>query len=396
MIRTFLPVLLLFLSLTAFGQQDTTDYSKQEDLIDLAEKVFKRNLGNRNKEKVAGKLYFSGAPSIGYSLTSGWSGLVAANGAFYTWDGSDAKISNIYSDAIYTQNKQFVAHLQSNIWTHQNKFNIVTDWRYYAYPQRTFGLGGTTDLNNYASQNFNYLRLYQTVMKSIRPNLYVGLGYGLDYHYHIVETDGNADVISNTLQYGLKSSSVSSGINASVLYDNRLNSINPAQGTYASASFRQNMVPLGSDANWQSLIVDLRHYIPFPCNSENILAFWSYNWLTLNGNPPYLDLPSTGWDPYGNIGRGYIQGRFRSKNLVYLEAEYRFKILTNGLIGGVVFANAQSVTQWPSNVFQSVAPAAGLGLRLKFNKYSRTNVAIDYGFGQQGSQGIFVNLGEVF
>ncbi len=146
----------------------------------------------------------------------------------------------------------------------------------------------------------------------------------------------------------------------------------------------------------KSLLIDLRHYIPWPRNSENILAFWSYNWLTLGGDPPYLDLPSTGWDTYGNTGEGYIQGRFRSKNMLFVEAEYRFKVTSNGLFGGVVFANAQSFTEWPSNTFQTIAPAAGLGLRVKFNKYSRTNIAIDYGFGQNGSQGVFVNLGEVF
>ncbi|MBS1979972.1 MAG: BamA/TamA family outer membrane protein [Bacteroidetes bacterium] len=396
MTKLFFLFFMLCFSLSVFSQADSAYYSTQEDLVDLAERVFKKSLGNRNKEKKAGKLYFSGAPSLGYSLTSGWSAVVAANGAFYTWDGNDAKISNIYSDAVYTQNQQFIAHIQSNIWTSQNKFNVITDWRYYAYPQKTFGLGGNTDLNNYADQTYNYLRLYQSILKSIRPNFYAGVGYGLDYHYNTDETAGDSAVISTTLQYGLTRNSMSSGINAMLLYDNRINSINPTKGIYASATFRQNLTFLGSNSNWQSLIVDLRHYIPFPRNSENVIALWSYNWLTLNGTPPYLDLPSTGWDPYGNVGRGYIQGRFRGKNLIYLETEYRFKILKNGLVGGVVFANAQSVSDWPSNSFKTIAPAAGFGIRLKFNKYSRTNVAIDYGFGQQGSQGIFVNLGEVF
>jgi hypothetical protein len=81
---------------------------------------------------------------------------------------------------------------------------------------------------------------------------------------------------------------------------------------------------------------------------------------------------------------------------VYGEAEYRFKILRNGLVGGVAFANAQTVTNWPGNNFNGVAFGVGTGLRLKFNKYSRTNVCIDYAWGQGGSQGVFVNLGEVF
>lgn len=160
--------------------------------------------------------------------------------------------------------------------------------------------------------------------------------------------------------------------------------------------YRTNFTFLGSDGPWQMALVDLRKYVPFPKRSENILAFWSYNWFTFGGNAPYLDLPATGWDISSNLGRGYIQGRFRSKSLVYLESEYRFKILRNGLLGGVVFGNAQSVSNWPANNFDSIALGAGAGLRIKFNKYSRANVCIDYGFGQGGSQGVFVNLGEVF
>jgi hypothetical protein len=107
-------------------------------------------------------------------------------------------------------------------------------------------------------------------------------------------------------------------------------------------------------------------------------------------------LPNTGGDPYSNTGRGYIQGRFRGPNMVYLEGEYRFGITNNGLLGGVVFANAQSFTELASNNFETVAPACGFGIRLKWNKFSKTNVCLDYGFGLNGSGGLFVNLGEVF
>jgi hypothetical protein len=82
--------------------------------------------------------------------------------------------------------------------------------------------------------------------------------------------------------------------------------------------------------------------------------------------------------------------------MLYFESEYRFAIMQNGLLGGVVFANAQSFSNWPTTKFSSVAPAAGLGIRIKVNKQSRTNIAIDYGFGLKNSRGLFVNLGEVF
>jgi hypothetical protein len=115
-----------------------------------------------------------------------------------------------------------------------------------------------------------------------------------------------------------------------------------------------------------------------------------------NGNPPYLLLPSTGWDPYSNTGRGYIQGRFRSKNMLYLESEYRWGLTANGLIGGVVFANAQSFSELTTGRFTYIQPGCGLGFRISLNKFSRTNLCVDYGWGANGSGGFFVNLGEVF
>ena len=78
------------------------------------------------------------------------------------------------------------------------------------------------------------------------------------------------------------------------------------------------------------------------------------------------------------------------------ETEYRIQLTRDGLFGMVVFANFESFSNINTWVFPSIAPAGGLGLRVKLNKYSRTNIAIDYGWGRQGSQGFFVNLGEVF
>jgi hypothetical protein len=130
-------------------------------------------------------------------------------------------------------------------------------------------------------------------------------------------------------------------------------------------------------------------------NSKNVLAFWSYFWLT-HGPCPYLDLPSTQWDTYTHTGRGYIQSRFRGISLLDLESEYRFGITSNGFLGGVVFADVESVPDWPNGRFSSVAPGCGAGLRIKINKHSNTNLSVDYGFGLNGSGGLYVNLGELF
>jgi hypothetical protein len=72
------------------------------------------------------------------------------------------------------------------------------------------------------------------------------------------------------------------------------------------------------------------------------------------------------------------------------------KELRNGLLGGVVFCNAGSVSELRNNRFEVIYPGFGIGLRIKFNKFSNTNACLDYGIGTKGSRGFFGNLGEVF
>ena len=47
------------------------------------------------------------------------------------------------------------------------------------------------------------------------------------------------------------------------------------------------------------------------------------------------------------------------------------------------------------NLFESVKPAAGFGLRIKLDKYSRTNLAMDFAFGHHSS-GFYLAVSETF
>ncbi|MGH2645089.1 MAG: BamA/TamA family outer membrane protein, partial [Chitinophagaceae bacterium] len=347
--------------------------------------------GNNSK-----KLHISAVPAAGYTMLTGLAGIIAANGAFSIGGSSQSNVSNVLTSITYSQYRQIIFPIQSNIWTKNNKYNIFTDWRYLSYPSYTYGLGGRSKLKNIDSLDYSYVRFYQTVSRYIAPNLYLGIGYDYDYLWNIVEIDPPEGKKTSFERYGYTPTEVASGITLNLLYDNRKNSINPDQGYYAHAVYRSNLTFLGSSNDWSSLQIDLRHYIKFPASTNNVLAFWNFDWLTLGGKPPYLLLPATGWDTYNNTGRGYVQGRFRGKDMIYLESEYRFAITRNGLLGGVVFANAESFARRIYNEGNVIDPGAGLGIRLKLNKFSKTNLALDYGFGTEGSRGFAVNLGEVF
>jgi hypothetical protein len=66
------------------------------------------------------------------------------------------------------------------------------------------------------------------------------------------------------------------------------------------------------------------------------------------------------------------------------------------LLGGVVFLNGESFSAAPGTKLQTIQAGYGPGLRIKLNKVSKTNITVDYGFGSQGSNGLFIDVGEAF
>jgi len=403
-IFTFVALAIVFLSaFNATAQRDSSlndkhsgiiDSSKQRDAIDLVKKFLNRSTPDDSR-RVPKKLIFAVVPAAGYSLSTGFALAVVSNLAFYTSNSHKENLSEIGAEVFYDTKTQKVFRSRSEIWADKNNYKLVTDLRWERYPEDMYGLGTKTTTATLNKIDYLYIRTYATLYKKIIPDLYGGAGYNLDHHYNITETGSADNSISDFQKYGYAPSSTSSGINLDVLYDSRRNPINPLGGGYAAIIYRDNFKALGSDNNWRSIQFDLRKYIRLSATSNNILAFWGMAQFT-NGQAPYLDLPGTGTDMYSNAGRGYARNRFKGKNELYFESEYRFGVTGNGLIGAVVFANAESFSELQANTFQKIAPAVGSGLRIKINKHSDTNICIDYGVGTNGSHGFFVSLGEAF
>jgi hypothetical protein len=394
LIPTLFPVLL-----TA-QYVDSAKKINQIDLIDIGRHIT-GNHSLREKDVIIGdngKVHFGAFPAAGYTLQTGFAVVISGNAAFFTapHNHETKNISTANVSIAYTSRNQIIFPIQSSVWTKFNKYNVVTDWRFLKYPSETFGLGGQTKQDSGYNLDYSYIKLHQAILKKLATKFYAGIGYDFDYFWNIREANPPKGHITDFENYGLHKSDVSSGISLNLLYDSRRNPINAQNGIYTNVIFRPKFIFLGSESDWQTLLVEFRDYYTFPSGSGNILAFWSYNWFTLGGKPPYLLLPSTGWDEFSNTGRGYIQGRFRGRNMLDQEAEYRFIIAHNGLFGGVVFANAESFSDFLTNKFEVISPGFGLGMRIKLNKFSGTNLALDYAWGTQGSKGFFVNLGEVF
>lgn len=374
------------------------DTSGQRDLIDIAKDIF--NISPQKLRPQRGKkLYFSILPIS--SAVPGGSGralITTTTAAMYLGDRKTTNISSATFAPYWNLKSRFGLPLRSSIWLPDNTWNIQGDVRFLVYPQYTWGLGSSRNYDDRVLVDYNYIRFYQSALKRIKPYLFAGFGYALDYRSSIKSDDPNVNLKNYTnYSYGVEKSSLSSGITFNLLYDTRTNSINPLPGAYANFVFRENPGFLGSNNNWQSVFLDVRKYFslnPSRPSQQNTIAFWSYFWSVLNNKTPYLDLPSINWDPYNRSGRGIDQNRYRGKTMFYFESEYRRDITDNGLLGFVVFANTNTVSG-SGSFFSSWHPAAGSGLRIKFNKNSNTNIGADYAF-SKGYSAVIFSVGEAF
>ncbi|HEX3645808.1 MAG TPA: hypothetical protein VHT95_09380 [Vicinamibacterales bacterium] len=350
--------------------------------------------------------FFVAAPTIASKPSTGLSVGLNSNLAFFSGDEKTTHISSISGGLRFSQKQQVLSGIRFGVFTADDRWFMQGDNRLSWTSQNTYGLGADTTAVNVGSENvkFNAVKLYETAYRTVRPHLFAGVGVNISSHSNIRPGDGvletfdqSAYAAYNALHGFRDERQTSSGVGAGLLFDTRDNGINAQRGWLASASLRTFFNGfIGGDSTWQQLTVDVRTYRKLTPDGRNRLAFWFMSDNVLSGTAPYLDLPSTGSD--GRSARGYTEGRYRGQHLAYGELEYRGTITSNGLLGFVAFLNTTSVDNADAGrkLFDDFAPAAGFGLRVLLNKHSRTNLTADYGWGKDGSRGLYLGIQEAF
>ncbi len=305
--------------------------------------------------------------------------------------------SNISVSANYSTQGQVQLQLRGDIFSPGEDYLLAADFRHLDTERSTWGLGPIEEQAGEYPMEFLLQRFYTTAFRRVNGPVYLGLGFHFDHFTNIVDVRAEAGEETPYTEYsgGLLTSTRAVGLSINLLADTRDNLVNAKSGYFLNWSFRDYLADLGSDNNWQELWVEARVYPHLPVKSNNVLAFWMYGWMTF-GHAPYLNLPSNGWDTYGRGGRGYLAGRIRGAGQIYVESEYRWSLTRDGLWGAVVFVNGTSTTYEETGTFSRIDPGVGFGIRIKFNKRTSTNLAIDYAWGRGNSSGVFLGMSEVF
>jgi hypothetical protein len=338
--------------------------------------------------------YITSSPLVGVGF-----GLAAA-GTRQHGDPRTTRLSKFSASALVTTRQQYSIPLRTDIVLPGGDWNLVGLWAWKKFPTPTWGLGGNTPDSAKTTIDYQLLRLYEIVNRRVAKGLYLGAGYRLDYFFDVKDQAAGSGRQTEfaTYPYGTGSTSFNSSLAANLLYDTRDSPVFATRGVYANLSYGFSPRFLGSDTDWQTAYLDVRNYRLLA--RRLALGLWSYAWFDV-GQVPYLELPAIGSDPDARSGRGYIEGRHRSKALVYGEAELRYTIWQ--WLGAVLSVNVHSASEPDARGvledeprFRYWSPSVVIGARILAVKATHSNLCVDFGFGKDGQSGVYFNFAEAF
>jgi outer membrane protein assembly factor BamA len=166
---------------------------------------------------------------------------------------------------------------------------------------------------------------------------------------------------------------------------------NPRSGGHYLASWTSFQDHKLSKYDFAQYDIEAQQYIPF-FNKRRVIALRAKS--TFQQTSPGQEVPFFMQPTLGGSEdlRGYREFRFRDRNMVVFNAEYRWEAFSG--LDLALFGDAGQVAPRPSELrFSDFQTAYGVGFR--FNSEKSVFLRVDLGFSREG-QHVFVKFGHVF
>lgn len=397
---------------TLKAQKPVDSTYKQYDVSDLFRHLFHPK---RKPDSLRKKSGITVIPNVAYNPSIGAQIGIKAVAGRILGSQPNTLMSVAATSASITTKGIIYFYFNHNIYTPGNKWNFQGSLvaAKTVTPDFGLGIGNGSDaseadhiLSNPERKGYvlhaQYYSFREKVYKQIEDHLFVGAGVSFDVRRKIEDRLSTTDLTPYNIysdRYGFDRDHYSSnGMLFNIQYTTRDNQNRAYKGIYADAGVRVNQSWMGSSKSAVQVTTDFRKYWSLSArNPEHVLAFWNWGSYLVSGAVPYLELPGTAKDAAFRSGRGYTVGYFKGTQYFYSEMEYRFPITRNKFLSGATFFNVQTTNdELGTKIFQRWQPGGGAGLRVLFNKATRTNLCLDYAFGNYGAKGFFLGLNEAF
>jgi outer membrane protein assembly factor BamA len=286
---------------------------------------------------------------------------------------------------MYTQNRQIAAGISTDAYLTGGRNHVTAGVGYSKFPTVFYGIGNATARSDSESYTPRTFTLELAVDRRLAPGVYVGIGGDFATGSMVEVEPGRA--LASGLVPGSDIGNVA-GLGAAVTYDTRDNILAAESGAYAKLSARRYAAVLGSDFDFSAVQLDLRRFTTFAAG--HVVAVQA-SWAGTSGDVPFTRLPQLGGQ---NLLRGYYQGRYRDRQYVAAQAEYRTPMWRR--TGLAAFGGAGEVAPSLGDLsLRGIHAAGGAGLRVLLNRQERLALRLDYGAGG-GSSGFYITVGEAF
>jgi len=301
-------------------------------------------------------------------------------------NGAHTRPSNIFVSAVATQRKQFSIELKPDVYWNDEKYHLAGNLRVSKYVDKYFGIGRLTTKDAEENYSFRSLEVKVDFLRKVRSELSLGLHYALETTT-ITEYEAEGELIHKEVSGS--DGGTASGLGFLINWDSRNNIFTPEKGSYHQGSVTLYDGMFGSNFDYVSVALDSRKY--FELLPSHTLAFQAYCELK-TGNPPFRRLSLLGGE---ERMRGYFQGRYRDKNMLVFQVEYRI-VPVFWRIGLAGFLAAGDVAD-KLGAFDigSFKYAGGIGLRYLWNREDKLNIRIDAAWGKDTS-GFYITIKEAF
>lgn len=215
-------------------------------------------------------------------------------------------------------------------------------------------------------------------------HVYVGVGY--HYYDYGVSDKVPGGILEQGTVTGSNGAKIS-GLSLHYLHDTRDHQFVPLKGLFTQVDAYFNGRCLGSSEDYTKYIVDLRYYLPV--GRAQLIALNFYSQISV-GDVPFQDMAELS---DGVHSRGYGTGRYTDKNMVSLQAEYRYYF---GRFGLSAFVSTGNVGDTALKALKMDKPTFGGGLRFKPFRHQRMYFRADAGFNTHGQVQFYLGIDELF
>lgn len=334
------------------------------------------------------KPQFIAYPTLAFSPETSWEIGLSSIFVYYARRDTTNRLSEVNGFTFFTLNNQYGAFIDHALYTHRSDWSFLGRIRYQNFPLLYYGIGNKTPSEELATVDARQLNIRERVLKKVYRNVFAGPE--VDYQrLSSVRFIGPNGPITQ-LPAG-NAGSANLGLGGGVLYDDRHNVLNVREGVFAELALLRYNRSLGSDFNFTSLISDNRIYRSI--NKRDVLAAQLYGQF-ISGTPPFNQLSLLGGE---SLMRGYYSGRFRDRNQIAAQLEYRMLPLPfSKRWGAAVFGGTGTVfSQFSQLKASDLLFAGGAGVRFLLFPKKDIFTRLDLAFTREGS-GIYIFIGEAF